>query len=111
MWKFIKKWSDVLILLPTTLLLFIFNEKWINYIDPTAASMSAEHLVVFNFNLFIAAAIFSIAYFIYNLFFHDFFNDGWEDKLAQNPVACAVIRLVLWLSTVIGVGFLLLRGL
>lgn len=111
MWNFIKKWSDVLIFLPSAFLLFVFNDKWIRYLDPTAASMSVEHLVVLNFNIFIAASIFSIAYFIYNLFFHDYFDKFWEEKLADHPVACAVTHLILWLSTVIGIGFLLLRGL
>lgn len=112
MWKFIKRWADVLILLPATFALLVFNEAWINYLDPTASSMSVENLSVFNFNIFIAAGIFAISYFVYNLYFHDYFGKDWEkEKLPNNPVAAAVIHLVLWLSTLGTVLFLLLRNI
>lgn len=112
MWKFIKQWADVLILLPASFALLVFNDKWVKYLDPTAASMSAENLSVINFNIFVITVIFGIAYFLYNVFFHDFFDKGWEKaKLPDNPVAAAVIHLVLWLSTLAAVAFLVLRGI
>ena len=102
----------MLILLPASLLLLIFNEKWMKYIDPTATTMGADSLSVINFNIFVVTVIFGIAYFLYNVFFHDFFDKGWEkEKLPNHPVAAAVIHLILWLSSLATVAFLILRNI
>lgn len=108
----ILKWYDALILVPAALILFIFNESWIRLIDQTAASMSLEFLGILNFNILIGAIIFVASYVIYNLYFHDFFDKGWEKKLAEpGGVAAAIIHLILWLSTLIATAFFVLKSL
>jgi len=113
--SFVKKWSDVLIFLPVVLLTFIFNAQIMEHLDPTAPVMSVDFLSILNFNLVKFGAIFSCAYFVYNLFFHDFFGKGWEKKLSKNISnslhVAALIHLVLWLSTLFAAYKILTEGL
>lgn len=94
---FVAKWSDVLVFIPIALFLFIFNGIWIRSIDQTASVLNVEFLSILNFNILVFGAVMSCAYFIYNLFFHDFFKKGWEERVGGSKAG--IIHLILWLST------------
>jgi hypothetical protein len=95
--SFVSKWSDVLALLPIALIVFLFNGSIIRALDPTASILSVEFLSILNFNIVVFASVMSGAYFIYNLFFHDFFKVNWEDKMSG--VSAGAIHVILWLSS------------
>lgn len=108
--KFIKKWSDIIIFVPSVILLFVFNQIWMGAIDPTAATLSPEFLSILNFNLVKFGFVFTCSYFVYNLYFHDFFAKGWENKIGSKTVVAA-IHLILWFSTLFVSYKIILNGL
>ena len=109
--KFIAKWSDALIVLPITAALVLTNTAWVRYIDPTSNVLDAGFIVVLNFNILKFMAVMVLTYFIFQNYFRgDIFHDGWEKKL-NNPIAAAIISVVLWISILIPACFILLKDL
>jgi purine-cytosine permease-like protein len=109
--NFIKKWSDVLIVLPITAALVITNTAWARYIDPTSNVLDAGFIVVLNFNILKFMAIMILSYFIFQNFFRgDIFHDGWEKKI-KNPVHAAVISVALWISVLVVAFFTITKDL
>lgn len=107
--KFILKWIDFLVVLPITLFLFLFHAKFIHALDETALTVSVENLSLLIFNILKFFVVTSAAYFIYNLFFHDFFKKDWHLGVGKNTAA--VIHLILWISTLVFASIVLLSGL
>jgi hypothetical protein len=106
---FIKQWNDLLILAPSSLVLFIISDKLIRSIDPTAATIEMGVLSVLNWNAFLLLISGSLAYYLYTLWFGDFFEGNWTSKL--KPLHAALINVILWLSTFSISSYILLRNL
>jgi hypothetical protein len=106
---FLKQWNDLLILAPSALVLFILGDKLIRSIDPTAATIEMGVLSVLNWNAFLLLVTGSLAYYLYQLWFGDFFEGDWTSKLS--PIQSALINVILWLSTLSVSSYILLRNL
>jgi hypothetical protein len=106
---FLKQWNDLLILAPTALILFILGDKLIRSIDPTAAVIEMGVLSILNWNAFLLLVSGSLAYYLYQLWFGDYFEGNWTSKL--KPLHAALINLILWLSTFSICSYILLRNL
>ena len=109
LFKLLKEWHDLVILVPTTLLLFIICDKLIRSIDPTASVLELGVLSLLNWNLFLLLLIGSVAYYLYNLWFSDYFTGTWKEYLT--PFQGAIINVILWLSTLWLSCYVLLRNL
>jgi len=109
LWKLLKDWHDLVILAPTALVLFIIGDKLIRSIDPTASTLELGVLSILNWNLFLLLLIGSVAYYLYNLWFSDYFSALWNEYLT--PFQGAIINLALWLSTLWFSCYVLLRNL
>jgi ABC-type bacteriocin/lantibiotic exporter with double-glycine peptidase domain len=109
LWKLLKDWHDLIILVPSALILFILGGVGIRLLDPTASVVELGVLSVLNWNLFLLLLIGSVAYYLYNLWFSDYFSALWNEYLT--PFQGALINTVLWLSTLWLSCFVLLRNL
>lgn len=107
--SFVAQWSDILIFIPIALLVFIFNGHLIRALDPTASIVNVEFLSILNFNILVYGCVATPAYFIYNLFFHDFFTKGWEEKVG--PTQAGITHVVLWVTTLILSYFVITHNL
>lgn len=107
--SFIAQWSDILIFIPVALVVFIFNGRLIRSLDPTASIVNVEFLSILNFNILVFGCVSTAAYFIYNLFFHDYFNKGWEDRVGN--VQAGITHLVLWITTLVLSYFIITHNL
>lgn len=107
--RFLKDWNDLLILAPSALILFLVGDRLIKSMDPTAATLELGVLSVFNWNAFLLLVIGSVSYYLYKLWFGDYFEGNWTSKL--KPLEAAVINIVLWLSTFCASAYILLRNL
>jgi hypothetical protein len=105
----LKQWNDLLILAPSALVLFIIGDKLIRSIDPTAATIEMGVLSILNWNVFLLLVTGSLAYYLYQLWFGDYFEGNWSSKL--NPLQAALINVILWLSTLSLSAYILLRNL
>lgn len=105
----LKSWNDLLILAPSALVLFIIGERVIRTIDPTAATVEMGVLSILNWNAFILLVSGSLAYYLYQLWFGDYFEGNWTSKL--KPLQAALINVLLWLSTFSISVYILLRNL
>lgn len=106
---FIKTWSDLVILAPSAFILFIVGQGVIRLLDPTAATLELGVLSVLNWNIFLLLITGSLSYFLYDLWFGDFFKKGWEKDFT--PIQAATISLILWVTTLLVSVFILLRNL
>lgn len=107
--NFLKRWADLLILLPVAFLVFLSSGKLINFFDPTAATLSVENLSILSFNLLTLFTIFGSSYFIWALYFKDLFKEGWE-KGVNRGVALA-LNAFLWAVNLFATAYVLLRNL
>ena len=101
--KFIKNWSDLIIFLPLSLVIFITSDRWVRHLDPTAAVLSAENFSIVSFNWFILFLTFSSSYVIWRLYFGgDYFTKQWWKKVeTKNPVVAPVVSAVLFIVTLV----------
>jgi hypothetical protein len=106
---FLKQWNDLLILAPSALILFIIGDKFIRSIDPTAATIEMGVLSILNWNAFLLLVTGSLAYYLYQLWFGDYFEGDWTADLP--PLHAALINVILWLSTFSVSSYILLRNL
>jgi hypothetical protein len=109
LWKLLKEWHDLVILAPSALILFVIGGELIRAIDPTASVVELGVLSILNWNLFLLLLIGSVSYYLYNLWFSDYFSGLWNEYLT--PFQGAVINTVLWLSTLWLSYCVLLRNL
>jgi hypothetical protein len=109
LFRFFVRWHDLIILAPSALILFIIGENFIHAIDPTASTLELGVLSVLNWNLFLLLLIGSASYYLYSLWFGDYFSNGWEYKLS--PFQGAVLSFLLWITTLCVSCFVLLRNL
>ena len=107
--RFVIKWNDLLILAPSALVIFLIGDRVIRALDPTAATLELGVLSVLNWNAFLLLVTGSISYYLYNLWFGDFFEDDWAYRL--HPFQAAIINVILWLSTLLLSSYILLRNL
>lgn len=106
----IKKYSDVLIVLPIAILLF-FNSYWlIRSQDQTAMVLDVGNVSILLFNFLTLMLTFCSASFIYITYFGDAFKKGWE-KTINDPLKCSIISGILWISTLIISYLILTRNL
>jgi hypothetical protein len=107
---FIKKYSDICVVLPIAMLLFT-NCYWLlRLVDPTAMVLDFGNLSILVFNFLTTIVTFVTASFIYTTYFHDGFTKGWEKQIG-NPVIAKLISGGLWLSTLVVCYFILTRNL
>ena len=107
--KFLKEWHDLIILAPSALVIFVLGGAIIRYMDPTAAVVDLGVLSILNFNVFLLLVIGSLAYYLYDLWFGDYFKVGWDDNLTH--LQTALISLFLWVVTLCVSAFVLLHNL
>jgi hypothetical protein len=107
----IKKYSDVVIVLPATFILFL-NCYWLLRIaDPTAAVLDFGTLSILLFNFLTLMVIFISSSFIYTSYFGDAFPSKTWEKDLKNPLAAKIISGLLWLSTVAVSYFVITRNI
>lgn len=106
---FIREWSDLVILAPSALILFVLGSSVIRWIDPTASTLEMGVLSILNWNIFILLVTGCVSYYLYDLWFGDYFKKDWALQLS--PLHGAVLSIILWLSTFSISAFILLRNL
>jgi len=106
---FLKQWNDLLILAPSALILFVVGGKIIRYIDPTASILELGVLSILNWNIFTLLIIGTASYYLYDLWFGDYFEGEWTDNLT--PISASILNIILWLSTFSIATYVILRNL
>lgn len=105
----IGEWSELAILAPVTLCVFLFGAFLIHLIDPTAAILDVGTLSILAFNILVCSAINGLAFFFYKINFSDHFSGDWTKDLS--PWQAATLNAALWFGTLGLTCFVLLRNL
>ena len=109
-WKWIKDWSDLLIIFPIMAIGFSFAKYWILWLDPTAQVLNVDNLSVLNFNAMMLFGGSGAVFVLYKIYIGGaIFPEDWDKGMT--PFQVMIIKTATLAGIAIFTAFFLTRNL